>query len=121
MSFHEYAQALSRGFRALEMEQNKIGRRQAHPVLVLQRLDYWHDRPRNMREVVKLMLQDQLGLPPSRDSEIPGCDDDVGLRRFPNGVVVRGSTPCYGRSCILTEQNTPIGCFHRPMLSCRSH
>ena len=95
--FHEYAQALSRGFRVLD----RVGCDQDAPankrvllvtptdaaMLVLQRLDYWHDRPWNMREVIKLMLQDQLGLPPSRDSEIPGCDDDVGLRRFPNGVV----------------------------------
>jgi hypothetical protein len=112
--FHEYAQALSRGFRVLD----RVGCHQDAPandrvllvtptdaaMLVLQRLDYWHDRPRNMRGVIKLMLQDQLGLPPSRDSEIPGCDDDVGLRRFPNGVVVRGSTPCYCRSCTLTSR-----------------
>ncbi len=55
---------------------------------VLQRLDYWHDRPRTMREVIKLMLQDRVGLPPTlSDSEIPGCADDVGLRRFAIGVV----------------------------------
>jgi hypothetical protein len=41
-----------------------------------------------MREVIKLMLQDRVGLPPPRlDSEIPGCDDGVGLRRFAIGVV----------------------------------
>ena len=57
--FHEYAQALSRGFRALE--RGLGGVQAADPVL--QRLDYWH-RPRNMREVIKLMLQDRLGLSP---------------------------------------------------------
>ena len=76
--FHEYAQSLWRGFLALE----RVG----GPVL--QRLDYWHDRPRTMREVIKLMLQDRVGLPPTLlDSEIPGCADDCGLRRFAIGVV----------------------------------
>ena len=82
--FHEYAQSLLKSFRALESWLGYV--QAADPIL--QRLDYWPDRPRNMREVIKLMLQDRVGLPPaSLGSEIPGCDDDIGLRRFPNGVV----------------------------------
>lgn len=82
--FHTYALALARGFARLQMDYNQA----AEVALVLQRLDYWHDRPRSMREVIKLVLQDRLGLPPPLlASEIPGCDDDAGTRRFAIGVV----------------------------------
>ena len=77
--FHTYALALARGFARLQMDYNQA----AEVAPVLQRLDYWHDRPRSMREVIKLVLQDRLGLPPPLlASEIPGCDNDAGTRRF---------------------------------------
>jgi hypothetical protein len=92
--FHEYAQSLSSGFLSLQrMEdflalQETAGRRLLEPALVLQRLAHWHDRPRTMREVIKLVLQDRLGLPPHVPySEIPGCADEAGVRRFALGVV----------------------------------
>ena len=67
--FHEYAQSLLKSFRGLESRLDGV--QAAEPIL--QRLDYWPDRPRNMREVIKLMLQDRVGLPPAwPGSEIPG-------------------------------------------------
>lgn len=80
--FHDYARSLSSGFLCLPRMDDSLARQK------MQRLDYWHDRPRTMREVIKLVVQDRLGLPPHvAASEIPGCADEAGARRFALGVV----------------------------------